>query len=69
MDDGINFSIITGYMNNNGLSKKEFCKRCKIGVSTFYKIMRGENLNLAVLFRIAKTMNVQVHRLFVGDID
>ncbi|MBD5100703.1 MAG: helix-turn-helix transcriptional regulator [Clostridiales bacterium] len=59
-----NSQLIIAYIENNNLTKKEFCQQCKISISTFYKIINGKNINLISLFKIAKIMNVPVHMFF-----
>lgn len=51
-------------MQNNKMSKTKFCKVCKIGISTFNRIMNNKNFNLISLFKIAKTINVRICELF-----
>lgn len=63
MENLIRTDLIVNYMNENGLSKTQFCKLCKISVSTFNRILNGENIRLISLFRIAKTMKVKLHQL------
>lgn len=50
----LNTKMITDYITTNHLTKREFCKQCKISITTFYRIMKGKNFNLIALFRIAK---------------
>ncbi len=64
MKDKLNVQIIEEYIKTNNLTKKDFCKQCNISVSTFYRIMHGKDFNLLSLFRIAKNMNVPIHKFF-----
>ena len=53
MNERVNFDIITKYINDNHLTVKEFCKQCKISVTTYYKIKHGDEFSLVSLFKIA----------------
>lgn len=64
MNGLIKTAIITDYLTANHLTKKEFCRQCKISTSTLYKIMHGKNFYLSALFRIARIMNMQAYQLF-----
>ena len=59
--------IIINFIKDNNLTVKEFCRRCGISQSTYYKIIKGRNFNLLALFRIAKYMNLRVHRFFKDE--
>ncbi len=63
MKEIVNTKLISDYIKNNNLTKKEFCKQCNISKSTFYKIMAGKNYYLIALFKIAKKMGVKIHYL------
>lgn len=65
MEGAVNTTIIDSYIKANNLSKTQFCKLCKISVSTLNRIMTNNNFNLISLFRIAKTMDVHICKLFV----
>lgn len=54
----INTQIISEYIESNHLTVKEFCNNCKIGVTTYYKIMNGKNFGFAALLRIARYMKL-----------
>ncbi len=60
----VNFNIITKYIEKNGLTVKEFCGKCKISTSTFYKIKSGKDFQLLALFKIANVIDIQVYRFF-----
>ncbi|MDE7158169.1 MAG: helix-turn-helix domain-containing protein [Clostridiales bacterium] len=60
----MNVALIAEYITANQLTVKEFCKRCDISVSTYYRIMQGNDCKLLSLFRIAKTMNVLLQQFF-----
>ena len=61
MEKRINTSIITDYMKANKMSKSAFCKACKIGHTTFDKIM-NQNLNIGItkLFKIGRVINASI---------
>lgn len=60
----LNTEIIKEYISSNNLTKKEFCKQCKISKSTLYRIMKNKSCNLIALFRISKIINKQFSQLF-----
>ena len=64
MEDKLNIKIIEDYIRTNNLTIKDFCKQCNISVSTFYRIIQGKDFNLLSLFRIAKTINLPIHKFF-----
>lgn len=64
MKDTINVTMIENYRKENNLTKTSFCKLCKISVSTYNKILKGENFNATALFKIARVLNVHIHQLF-----
>ncbi|MCI8596421.1 MAG: helix-turn-helix transcriptional regulator [Clostridia bacterium] len=64
IDYGINVELIKQYIKENKLSVKEFCKQCKVSVSTYYKIINGKNFDLIYLYRIAKRLHLSIHEIF-----
>ena len=64
MEQKINVEIITDYISANRLTKKEFCEKCKIGISTLYSIFKQKNVDVLSLFKIAKAINVPLYRFF-----
>ena len=67
MEERVNAQLILDYIKDNNLTKKEFCQRCKVNVSTFYSFINGKNFNMTNLLRMAKTMNVPLHKFFEND--
>lgn len=65
MEEIVNAQLILNYIKDNNLTKKEFCKRCKVKASTFYNIINCKNFNMTNLIKIAKTMNVPLYMFFV----
>jgi len=63
MKEEINVGLILEYVKDNGLTKKIFCETCGISVTTFDKVVRGEDVKISVLFKIAKGMKVPVNQL------
>ena len=54
------------YIRDNDLTKTKFCKLSKISVKTFNKILNQQaNFRSIAIFRIAKTMKIPVHLLFL----
>ena len=64
MDNKVNVKIIVEYLKENNLTRKEFCRQCRISTSTFYKIINGNDFGLQSLFRIAKRMDIRICELF-----
>ena len=64
MNERVNFDILTKYISDNHLTVKEFCKHCKISMSTYYKIKQGKDFRLIALFKIARVMKMQMYQLF-----
>ncbi len=40
------------YLEERGISKTEFSRRCKISISTIFNIMRSKNIRLDVAMKI-----------------
>lgn len=55
---------IEEYIKENNLTKREFCKLCKISPSTLNKILKTENFNLLSLFKITRVMNINFCDIF-----
>ena len=65
MKNQVNKQLILNYLFENKLTKKKLCELAKISPITLHKILTGkENFRIIALFKIAKTMNIEVHRLF-----
>ncbi|MDE6585193.1 MAG: helix-turn-helix domain-containing protein [Clostridia bacterium] len=64
MNNKLNTKLILDYIKNNNLTKKEFCRKCKISTSTLYKIINEKDFQLIALFKIAKIMNLKPYRFF-----
>lgn len=62
----INTNLISCYLKENNLSVKEFCKLCKISISTYYNIINGKNFFLSALFKMAKVLNVHICKMFLN---
>lgn len=60
----VNVRLITEYMKANNLTKKEFCRQCKIKRWSLYKIMHCKDFNLADLFKISRKTDVPVCEFF-----
>jgi len=61
----VNIELISDYIKTNSLTKQEFCERCKICKTSYYKIMQGKDCSIKSLFRVARGMNIPIHKLFV----
>lgn len=65
MSNIINTEIIKNYMEENNLSKRAFCKLCKISPATLERIlMNKDSVRLMVIFRIARALKTPVYKLF-----
>ena len=67
MDFNIDIDKIKNYIYSNNLTKAKFCKLSKLSISTLNRIFNGQNFKTIALFKIAKTMGIQVHQLFLNN--
>ena len=64
-----NLKLIKNYINENQLTKTEFCKRCKIHISVLNKIFVNQtNFRYIALFKISKELNIHIAKLFQNKI-
>lgn len=64
MNQNLNTEKILNFIKENNLTKKVFCKKCKISPATLNKILENKtNFYLVALFKIARVMNVQISQL------
>ncbi len=66
-DFKLDVRIIINYIQNNNLTKKDFCLLCGISYSTLNRILNNKNFQLKALFRIARVIDIPVHMLFKKD--
>ena len=67
MKNQINVEIIENYRLQHKLSKREFCKLCKISPSTLQKIERGDyRFFVHALWNISKAIGVPFSEMFVA---
>ncbi len=59
--------LIASYLKSNKISKTKFCKLCGISFCTLEKIMNNKNYRINALFKIAKVIKTQVHKMFSED--
>lgn len=65
MKNNFNTKIIEEYLLNNNMSKKQFCKLCKINSCVLDKIADGNyNIKIDTLFKIINILNIEIHELF-----
>ncbi len=65
MNNTIKVEIIKKFMMENKISKRKFCKMCKISFSTLNKIMsKDDNFRITTLFKIARVIKIQVYQMF-----
>ena len=60
----IKTEIIENYRKENNLTKKDFCKLCKIGTHTYQRLLTNQNFNITALIKIANVMNIHACKLF-----
>ena len=64
-----NVDLINNFLWENKLTKKEFCKMCKISSSSLSKILNNElNIGIIVLFKIARVMNLEIKDFFKVEV-
>lgn len=55
----INTELIENYRKEHNLTIKEFCKKCGITQTSYYKLMRNElNIRITTYVKILNAMNV-----------
>ena len=60
----IKLNMINEYIIKNNLTIKEFCKKCNISCSIYYKIVNNRcNFRLNALFKIARELKVNVWQI------
>lgn len=64
MNNLINIEMIETFRKNNNLTKKDFCKLCRISYSTYQKILKGKNFRLLALFKIARILKIDISQIF-----
>ena len=64
MNNKINVDLILDYISKNNLTKKEFCRQCKISTSTLYKIINGKDFRLNALVKMARIINIELYQFF-----
>ena len=65
MGNDVNVSLIEKYMKDNSLTLTAFCAKCGISLKTLKNVMENKNFALTSLFKIAKTMKVNLSQLFI----
>lgn len=59
----VNTQMIEDYITEKRLTKASFCRLCKIGTQTLDRMLSGKNFKINALFKVARALNVQVHKL------
>ena len=67
MEKYLNTEKIEKYLKDNKLTKKEFCKKCNISVSTLNRMYKSDNIRVINIFKVAKGMEVDVCFLFYEE--
>lgn len=62
---GIKVDKIKTFINDNVLTKKEFCKRCGIGIKTLNKILNGQdNVRVIAIYKITIVMGINMSQIY-----
>lgn len=56
----IKAEVIYQFIQDNNLTKKQFCEKCKISQSTFYRMLSGNNFRISAIFKIAVFMHKKI---------
>ena len=60
-----NIERIMGFMKENNLSKRKFCKLCGFSMTTLNKVLNDDlSLRSPVLLKLSRAMNVEIKELF-----
>jgi len=55
------------YLEENKLSKAQFCKQCDISVGTLNKLLGGSmNIRVSIVFKVASFTKISSDDLFIG---
>ena len=61
----INTKIFEDYMKENNLTITQFCKKCKISLNFYSKMLFNDGaIDLVSLFKISKATNINVSDMF-----
>lgn len=61
----IRTELIYVFIKTHNLTKTEFCKKCKISLSTLNKILEGEDkISPLTIGKIAGTMHLRLHQMY-----
>ena len=67
MKHQINVTVIEKYLKTHKLSKRKFCRLCKISPSTLNKILNGDyHFYISNLWKIANFMGVPFAEMFTA---
>lgn len=65
MKNDIKTELIEKYIKDNNLSMTAFCKKCKIGLSVYKKIMSGSlKIRINSIVKIVKVLNIEIKDIF-----
>lgn len=59
-----NVEMVENYIKENKLTKKAFCEKCNISVTTLYKVLNNKNVYLGTIYRIAKVIHIELKNMF-----
>ena len=67
MEKIIDDTKIFNFIQENNLTHKEFCKRCRVPLTVLDKIKNNDlNYNIVYLLRIARVMDIDFRVLIIG---
>ncbi|MDE7454529.1 MAG: helix-turn-helix domain-containing protein [Clostridia bacterium] len=60
MSTKVKTEVINNYRKENNLTVEQFCQKCNISKSAYYKFMNNQidKVKISVLYNIAVTLNV-----------
>ncbi|MBE5756403.1 MAG: helix-turn-helix transcriptional regulator [Clostridiales bacterium] len=65
MKEKFNVKIIKDYLEQKGICKTNFCKKCHMSVTSYNKILENNHsISCVVLFKIARELKVGIVDLF-----
>lgn len=64
----VNLKLIKDYIKKNGLTYQQFCEKARIDIFDFKKlIIHDHDIDVLVLLKIAKILNIHIRELFTDQ--
>lgn len=61
----IRTELIDAFLRSEAITKEELCKRCKVTIKAFDKIMQNDkSVNLLNIYKIARIMDLAISQMF-----